>query len=62
MTIKKNLELERKEAEALGQLLFLIPNKEENTFFNFKDVREILTILFEDAVNQSEKEDIKIKL
>ena len=62
MTMKKNLELERKEAESLGQLLFLIPNKEENTFFNFKDAREILTILFEDAINQSEKEDIKIKL
>jgi len=60
--MKKNLELERKEAESLGQLLFLIPNKEENTFFNFKDAREILTILFEDAINQSEKEDIKIKL
>ena len=62
MTMKKNLKIEKKEAEALGQLLFLIPNKDENTFFNFKDVREISTILFEDAINQSEKEDIKIKL
>jgi len=62
MTVKKNLKLERHDAESLGELLFLIPNKDENTFFNFKDAREILTILFEDAINQSEKEDIKIKL
>ena len=49
--------------ETIDQLLFFAPNKFEQTFFNFKDIKEIAALLFEEIITHpADKEDKRIDL